>query len=106
VFGLDSHLCITESMPRPGFPDLSLVCRYVSSAHTLTKVPMYTTCKTASKSRAVKRRFLDAGLTVPTLAGESGRTNERRERSYEYECKQLCHRDGTYYMNKAFAANG
>ena len=34
------------------------------------------------------RLFLEAGLTVPTLAGASGRTTERRERSYDLRLEE------------------
>jgi len=51
-------------------------------------MPMYTTCNTASKNKNAMRLFLEAGLTVPTLAGASGRTTERRERSYDLRLEE------------------
>jgi hypothetical protein len=53
--------------------------------YTLTRIPIYKICETASKNRNVIRLRRCAGFTVPTLEDvwlASGRTTERRERSY------------------------
>lgn len=44
---------------------------------------MYTICVTATRKRKVTRRERCAGLTGVAVADASGRTIERRERSYK-----------------------
>lgn len=50
---------------------------------------MYTICVTATRKRNVTRRERCAGLTGVTVAAASGRTIERRERSYEWEPRRI-----------------
>lgn len=51
--------------------------------YTRTSTPMYTICVTATRKRKVTRRERCAGLTGVAVADASGRTIERRERSYK-----------------------